>query len=208
MSYAFHEFAAQRARRSRRVSRLIDVIAFERARWVVDHLGLDPGVETKVLDVGCGTGHISECLSARGHDVSSCDRFDLRTTVVRSLPFQKLVCDRLPYSDGQFDAVVLVFVLHHVPAAQHQRLLDECARVTRGAVVIFEDVFEGSWERFRTMINDRLLNLDFGAHPHANRSESEWVRELESRGLTVATRSFATRHVGMAMRHAILVGRV
>ena len=48
-----------------------------------------------------------------------------------------------PFEDGQFDVVILAFVLHHVPLSGRELLLAESVRVGR-EVLVLEDFLEGS----------------------------------------------------------------
>lgn len=88
-----------------------------------------------VLDVGCGSGSLTEAAVARGAVVTAVDaeasmvrataaRVPTSVTTVAALPF-------LPFSDGRFDAVVGNFVVNHV--ARPAAAVAELRRVTRAA---------------------------------------------------------------------------
>ena len=46
---------------------------------------------------------------------------------------------KLPYDSSYFDAVLLAFVLHHIPNEKKITLLKEVMRVTKGVIIILED---------------------------------------------------------------------
>src|SRR5215217_3661574 len=86
-----------------------------------------------VLDVGCGTGSLTEAAVARGAVVtavdaeasmvkSTCDRVPTAVTAIAALPL-------LPFPDGRFDAVAGNFVVNHV--ARPAAAVAELRRVTR-----------------------------------------------------------------------------
>jgi len=88
---------------------------------------------TRVLDVGCGTGTLTEAAAARGADVTAVDaepsmvtataaRVPSATTCVATLP-------GLPFPSASFDAVAANFVVNHV--ARPAVAAADLARVTR-----------------------------------------------------------------------------
>ena len=143
-----------------------------------------------VLDLGAGTGHISRWLR---------DRAGVRPTVAdviayanrdRSLPFIEVHDPfSVPVEDGSFDAVMLLFVLHHVAAYEDQdRVLDEAIRIARTRVIVLEDTprtrldlaFNRGW--------DWLLNLRHGVPtPFTFRGVDEWTKAFKERGLSIVS---------------------
>ena len=113
---------------------------------------LEPG--QRVLDVGCGAGHLSAHLAdavapgiLHGVDVEP-PQVDLaRATAaaweVRNAVFQVADATQLPFEDGSFDVVHLGGVLMHVPDTG--RALEEVRRVLRpGGLVACRDLMPGS----------------------------------------------------------------
>ncbi len=106
----------------------------------------------RLLDVGCGTGHLLKMLGAAlpteaklfGIDLSPHYIARAREVLPRDLDVS-LVCDdaeKLPFLDASFDAVTSIYLLHEVPADVRARMLREMARVVRpsGLVVVADSV--------------------------------------------------------------------
>jgi len=106
-----------------------------RPRLFVDALATVCPPPRRVLDFGCGTGHVAAALATAGYEVSGCD---LSTGMLAegqsrfpAVAFTALTpgWTRLPYDDGQFDAVVASSVLEYVDDVA--RVLGEIGRVVR-----------------------------------------------------------------------------
>jgi len=91
-----------------------------------DHLAVLPA-EIKVLDWGCGKGHITYLLRNHSFDVTSCDIVSEKndSTFGQEVPIieqQKITVvplrhpSQLPFDDASFDCVVSFGVLEHVPS--------------------------------------------------------------------------------------------
>ena len=90
----------------------------------------------KVLDMGCGNGRIFELLKNNdieyyGLDISN----DLIKHAQKNIPKgQFVVCDLLntPYKDNEFDLVLCVATLHHIPSKEaRERAVAEIYRITK-----------------------------------------------------------------------------
>jgi SAM-dependent methyltransferase len=106
---------------------------------VLDWLG---DVDTPVLDVGCGVGHLGRVAVARGRRVDLVG-FDLMAELLADarIGYRALVqgdVHRLPLKDRSVAAMILSNTLHHVP--DRPLALEELRRVlTPGGVVICYD---------------------------------------------------------------------
>ena len=100
----------------------------------------------KVLDIGCGHGHIHPFLLHS--DVRlKLSATDVAATVVDeaqqsnpAVEYKSYEGERLPYEDQSFDFAYTIAVMHHVPPPQWPAFLREMRRVVRpgGVIVIFE----------------------------------------------------------------------
>ena len=105
-------------------------------RAVLDFAGTAP---SRVLELGCGTGHWLSLLSAHGSEVIGVDSSAMMLRQAR----EKVTTDRLlraraeelPVADATFDRVLIVNALHHFTDAE--RVTREARRVLRegGAVM-------------------------------------------------------------------------
>jgi ubiquinone/menaquinone biosynthesis C-methylase UbiE len=86
----------------------------------------------RVLDVGCGTGELSERIAKElGAQVTALDSSPRMVHLTRERGIDAQVGDiqSLAFEDGSFDCVVAGWVLYHVP--DRPRAIAECARVLR-----------------------------------------------------------------------------
>lgn len=92
------------------------------------------GEGRRVLDVGCGYGHLGEILAERGFDVTGVDMASVEHSPV--IQFVAADLDRgLPAVEGTFDFILCADVLEHLRDPLH--MLRECSRrLARGGVVI------------------------------------------------------------------------
>ncbi|SEG15944.1 Methyltransferase domain-containing protein [Actinacidiphila yanglinensis] len=101
-------------------------------------LALVPERARTLLDVGCGTGLVTERLLRPGLRVFGVDASSGMTRLAAGRLCGGLVrgdCRRLPFADGCLDAVSAVWLLHLLPDAA--AVVAECARVLRpGGVLV------------------------------------------------------------------------
>ena len=104
-------------------------------------LGLAPGAS--VLELGCGTGQVTESLVASGASVTAVDRAEgMLDRARRRAPDAEFeLADVLTFStDARYDAVVLALILHELPADLRRDLLDAARRALcdGGRVAVLE----------------------------------------------------------------------
>ena len=139
----------------------------ELARWLIDWLALNiPGVSSRsplpylrrfkitrarrVLDVGCGAGHLLSRLSRLGYcDLQGVDLFLEGTTETSQFRLIEGTVSDLP-DERFFDLVILSHTLEHVP--QPLETLRAIARRLRpsGYVVVTVPVLGWAWRRYRS----------------------------------------------------------
>jgi len=105
---------------------------FEYGEGVVDLLDPEPG--ERVLDVGCGTGHLTAAIADAGADVVGVDRAATMLADARSnypgLPFVRGDARTLPF-ESRFDAAFSNAALHWIPGGDHGDVLDAVAGALR-----------------------------------------------------------------------------
>ena len=117
-----------------------------------DLLALAPGrlpgrAVCRVLDVGTGTAQIPIEISRRrndlritaidlaGHMLQVAQRNVIAAGLTAQIKLEQVDAKRLPYSDGEFDAVISNSIIHHIPAPRIA--FREMVRVLRPRGVLF-----------------------------------------------------------------------
>lgn len=99
---------------------------------------LPPDVHT-LLDVGCGNGmflkYLGEMKGRHFDRLCGTDRSTAALDCVQSEKVQASI-DSLPFSEGEFDAVVCMEVLEHLPQATYSRALNELSRIARRYILV------------------------------------------------------------------------
>ncbi|MCR6628832.1 MAG: class I SAM-dependent methyltransferase [Magnetospirillum sp.] len=107
----------------------------------------------RVIDVGCGDGHLARHMAGFGARVLGVECSPRQLAKARAAaPMDRVtivegVGQSLPVPSGEADYVVFFNSLHHVPVAVMGQALQEAARVLRpsGAVYVSEPVAEGKF---------------------------------------------------------------
>ena len=92
--------------------------------------------QSRILDVGCGTGVFTTPLSALAASVIGVDYSAHMLRGNRSGHLAQADAARLPFASGAFDLVFSANLLHH--SAEPQAIVREMARVTKRYVVLVE----------------------------------------------------------------------
>jgi len=124
----------------------VDYFTRVKAAYLIDllerHFGDTRALD--LLDVGCGVGNYHPLIgksvgSLAGADVSAgCLEQAARRNP--GVTYRHYDGGRLPFADGQFDAVTTICVMHHVPPAHWPAFAADMKRVVRpgGLAVVFE----------------------------------------------------------------------
>jgi SAM-dependent methyltransferase len=125
----------------------------QRARGKLRHLGADLPLPEglRVLDLGAGEGYVGEALAYQGARVTLSDVMPAGRVALPTVH----ATGKLPFADGGFDVVLLVFVLHHTRDAE--AVAREALRVGRQVIVV-ESVYATSRDRALLTHLDRLAN--------------------------------------------------
>lgn len=104
----------------------------------------------KVLELGCGNGTYSRVLARAADHVFAIDWSDEMVSVsherlksLKNITVEKQNCFNLPYPDSDFDAVVMVNLLHVIP--EPEKAIEESKRVLRanGDIIVISFTMEG-----------------------------------------------------------------
>jgi SAM-dependent methyltransferase len=135
----------------------------------------------KLLDVGCGDGSLSVRLAelVSGLDVLGADIVSRPTTGIDVVQYDGR---QLPFAEGSFDTVLLVDVLHHADAPE--ALIAECARVSRGSIIIKDHVRNSAFDQAVLSFMDFAGNAPYGiARTYRYLSPAQWDRLLAPLGV-------------------------
>lgn len=110
-------------------------------RWDSSHLQRIDRLATiepasKVLEVGCGQGHLVSALAARGVDIVGIDANPMAEEVSNSGLVRHMRAEALDFDDDSFDYIVSVHAIEHIP--QLDEALAEMSRVLKpGGQAVF-----------------------------------------------------------------------
>jgi len=87
--------------------------------------------QTKILDVGCGTGANLDFLQSQGYQADGIDKSEIALSFCRQrgLKVRQSLTNQLDYTDNSFDLVMALDVLEHI--ANEQETLKEIKRVLK-----------------------------------------------------------------------------
>jgi len=180
-----------------------DKMLLDRAQGITGRFERFIGDRERVIDIGCGPGHVARILR---------EAKDLEIELVDVRPYsaaagmKATLADgrRLPYRDGAFETSLLILVLHH--CRDPLGMLSEAIRVSRGKMVVIEDVYDNAFEKYITFIGDAVLNKEFFRHPHSNKNLEGWLATFKSSNLMVRhCHEFRSRVWGFPFHHALFV---
>jgi len=153
--------------------------------------------ELRLLDWGCGKGHVSYLLKKQGGNIVSCDReggagdssFGQDVPIMDRYGIDAVPLHHdflLPFEDGAFDVVVSFGVLEHVP--DDRKSIGEIRRVLRrdGLFFCFNLPYNMSWtQRMARMRGDRYHSRLYTKGPLRRMMEEDgfeiadmWHRQL------------------------------
>lgn len=151
----------------------------------------------RLLDFGCGPGTFLGTLegdrSVLGVDLSEEQiAYAQRRYGAPNRRFECVKDGRLPYDDGEFDAVVLIEVIEHLEPVDVQQIFGEAWRVLKpeGRIVVTTPNYRSLWPILEWFVN-RLGKLSY-ADQHINRYVGGRLRrELDQSGFAnVRVKSF------------------
>jgi ubiquinone/menaquinone biosynthesis C-methylase UbiE len=103
-------------------------------RWDERHMvtvarHLDPRPGDRILEVGCGRGHLTKRLRELGADAVGIDANPKAADLAVTEGVSQMLAEDLRFEDASFDKVVAIHAIEHLPDLEGS--LDEMARVLR-----------------------------------------------------------------------------
>ncbi len=126
-----------------------------------------------VLDVGCGTGDLTLRAARRVGAEGRAAGIDASPDMVkvarrkaakkgRDVDFRVAPIEDLPFADGEFDAALSSFMMHHLPDDLKQRGLAEVRRVLKpGGRLVVVDLKPGGFVGFLSNLTGHRLPDDY-----------------------------------------------
>lgn len=85
--------------------------------------------DDRVLEVGCGQGHLTKALSGRGVDIVGVDANPQATELADTDRVRHMHAQDLDFEDDTFDVILSVHAIEHIPPLE--QALSEMARVLK-----------------------------------------------------------------------------
>jgi len=140
--------------------------------------------DSSLLDLGCGSGIIGKEFSRFfNSEVLGLDIIDNR---VVEIPFRRYDGNNLSFlKDNEFDTVLINFVLHH--CQNPIDLLKEAKRVSKGNIVIYENIPEGLLSKMFCYLHGVSFAHFFQKNSNKGYflKRKEWEETFEKMGLKV-----------------------
>jgi len=150
---------------------IVNLFPTEKSELDFRILGLDAVPGGKMLDIGCGNGHLIKRLMKMGWNVEGMDFDPVAVEYCKSLGLNAKAGDffELNYPSDYYDAVTLSHVIEHVP--NPAKTLTEIFRILKpgGKVVmatpnsdswLYTDVFKENWLSLHPPAHIHIFNLD------------------------------------------------
>jgi ubiquinone/menaquinone biosynthesis C-methylase UbiE len=128
---------------------------------------------SRILDVGCGDGEISQrILSKKGNgSIQGVETLIRNDTKIEVLKFDGKL---LPFQDKSFDYVLFIDVLHHTQNIEE--LLSEAARVACRGIIIKDHNCSNVFQKKILTFTDWFGNTQYNVHLEYNfQSRGMWV---------------------------------
>lgn len=110
-------------------------------RWDPSHLCridrlVSMAPDDRVLEVGCGQGHLTRAIAARGVDIVGVDANPRAPEVANSELIRHMSAEALSFEDEEFDVVVSVHAIEHIPPLK-QALAEMVRVLKKGGKAVF-----------------------------------------------------------------------
>lgn len=134
----------------------------------------------KILDVGSGGCQVLSIYKKEGYDITGIDVQNI--SLVKDVKPIIYNGKEIPFKNDSFDSSLILTVLHHTPKPED--ILKEAMRVSN-QIIIIEDIYHTTIQKYLTFFFDCILNFEFFGHPHTNKSDKQWRETFEELGLNL-----------------------
>lgn len=148
------------------------------AKFKIERISEYLSKKKSILDIGTGPGSVCLLLNREGYNVAPVDVVD--QTLTSEIDPEIYNGKKLPYKDKSFDTALILTVLHHT--SNPENVLSEAKRVA-DKIIIIEDIYSSSIQKYLTFVVDSIVNMEFASHPHSNKSDKEWKETFNKLGL-------------------------
>ena len=152
---------------SRRMDRLSSLLADR-----IKGLGNDPGGCASVLDLGCGDGKIDSLIMEKLPSVQI-EGIDVLVRDETYINVSRYDGENIPFTDGSYDAVMAVDVLHHTDSPE--KIFKEICRVSDRYVIIKDHVCTGLMSYIKLRVMDYVGNAHYHVRlPYKYLTDEQW----------------------------------
>tara|TARA_B100000508_G_scaffold121389_1_gene103033 strand:+ start:10924 stop:11979 length:1056 start_codon:yes stop_codon:yes gene_type:complete len=145
---------------------VVNLFPTEKAELDFRIMGLDACESGKMLDIGCGNGHLIKRLAKMGWEVEGMDFDPMAVEYCKSQGLNAKSGDffELNYPSDYYDAVTLSHVIEHVP--DPKKTIREVFRILKpGGKIVMETPNSKSW-MYTDLFQSEWLHLHPPAHIH------------------------------------------
>lgn len=105
---------------------------------------------SKLLDIGCGSGIPITKLLAKDHDLTGVDisprQVERARALVPEATFLEGDITQLSFPDGTFDAIVSFYAIIHIPREEHRELFRRVHRMLKRGGFLLATLGSDAWE--------------------------------------------------------------
>lgn len=168
--------------------KLADITSKIRAKIIIEAYKDWLKPQTKLVDIGCGTGVVAfEISKSTGPDVYGCD---IQNYLLRKIKFKKIGPDnRLPFFNSSFDLALFNDVLHHIDHKNQIKLIEESLRIAKETLVF--ELKPTTLSKLLDFLINKIHNPKMPI-PFAYRSERSWEKLFRKSGISYEKRNVQT----------------
>ncbi len=141
--------------------------------------------EDSILDIGSGNGGLNLLIKQAGFNIEGLDIAP--KSVFKEITPVIYDGQKIPFADNEFDVVQLITVLHHIK--EPEQILKEAIRVGK-RVIVMEDIYESTFQKYITFVADSINNWEFIGHPHTNKTDTEWQQLFLEEKLEISEKEY------------------